>query len=303
VAALAPAALILAEQLAAREGWAIAGILKRQPVTEHIPVLAYSLDESQNQGELLELNYLHKPLQAEQLASELAQILAPSDKPQAVLVVDDDPGILDMHSRLIEQTGRRVLTARNGREALAALEHTRPDLILLDLMMPEMDGYETCQELKRFPELKDTIIVFFTARSEDFTQILGLDAGADDYLVKPFDLDELSARIRALLRRQAGRASPLIEHGALSLNPATHEVFQDGAPVNLSGREFALLNALLEHPGVPLSRAQLEERIYGWDEEVESNTVEVYIHSLRRKLGAEWIRNVRGVGYRVPERP
>ena len=128
-----------------------------------------------------------------------------------------------------------------------------------------------------------------------------LDAGADDYLVKPFDLDELSARIRALMRRHGGRASPVIEHGPLRLDPATHEFFLDGSPVNLSGREFSLLHALLEQPGVPLSRAQLEERIYGWNEEIESNAIEVYIHSLRRKLGAEWIRNVRGVGYRVPE--
>jgi two-component system response regulator QseB len=103
------------------------------------------------------------------------------------------------------------------------------------------------------------------------------------------------------MRRHGGRASPVIEHGPLRLDPATHEFFLDGSPVNLSGREFSLLHALLEQPGVPLSRAQLEERIYGWNEEIESNAIEVYIHSLRRKLGAEWIRNVRGVGYRVPE--
>ena len=143
-------------------------------------------------------------------------------------------------------------------------------------------------------------VLVITARDSVADRVKGLDAGADDYLVKPFDLDELSARIRALIRRQSGRASPLIEHGALVLNPATHQVTLSGQPVSLSAREFSLLHALLEQPGVPLSRAQLEDRIYGWDEEVESNTVEVYIHALRRKLGADWIRNVRGVGYLVP---
>jgi len=118
--------------------------------------------------------------------------------------------------------------------------------------------------------------------------------------VKPFDLDELSARMRALLRRHAGRASPVIEHGDLRMNPATHELTQDGKPVALSAREFALLQALLERPGTPLSRTKLEERLYGWGEEIESNAVEVYIHSLRRKLGTERIKNIRGVGYLLP---
>jgi two-component system response regulator QseB len=131
-------------------------------------------------------------------------------------------------------------------------------------------------------------------------RVRGLDAGADDYLVKPFDLDELSARVRALMRRRDGRATPTIEVGALSLDPAAHAVTLAGRPVALSKREFSLLHALMKQPGRPLSRAQLEESLYGWSEEIESNAVEVHIHSLRRKLGAEWIRNVRGVGYMVP---
>jgi two-component system, OmpR family, response regulator QseB len=170
---------------------------------------------------------------------------------------------------------------------------------LLDLGLPRKSGLDLLTGLRKKGHAMPVLVI--TARDSVVDRVKGLDAGADDYLVKPFDLNELSARIRALMRRRGGRASPVIEHGALSLNPATHEVVLNGAPVNLSGREFALLHALLEQPGVPLSRAQLEERLYGWDEEVESNTVEVYIHSLRRKLGAEWIRNVRGVGYRVPE--
>ena len=143
-------------------------------------------------------------------------------------------------------------------------------------------------------------VLVITARDAIADRIRGLDAGADDYLVKPFDLDELSARMRAVQRRRAGRAEPVIENGPLRMNPATHEVTLDGTPVTLSAREFALLQALLEQPGVPLSRARLEEKLYGWGDEVESNAIEVHIHSLRRKLGAEQIKNIRGVGYLVP---
>jgi two-component system, OmpR family, response regulator QseB len=140
-------------------------------------------------------------------------------------------------------------------------------------------------------------VLVLTARDAVPDRVQGLDCGADDYLVKPFDLDELTARIRALLRRQAGRSEPTIHFGALALNPALRQVLNGGQEVALSAKEFALLQALIEHPGAVLSRAQLEQRLYGWDEEVESNAVEVHIHNLRRKLGPELIRNVRGVGY------
>jgi DNA-binding response OmpR family regulator len=142
-------------------------------------------------------------------------------------------------------------------------------------------------------------VVVLTARDAVADRVAGLDAGADDYLVKPFDLRELAARVRAVMRRKAGAACPLIEHNGVRLDPATMEVCQRGQPVDVSPREFALLKALLEHPGRILSRAQLEDHLYGWGEEVESNVVEVHIHALRRKLGVEFIRNVRGVGYRV----
>jgi two-component system, OmpR family, response regulator QseB len=131
----------------------------------------------------------------------------------------------------------------------------------------------------------------------------GLDAGADDYLVKPFALDELAARLRALQRRSAGRAEPLIELGPLTVDPARHEVRLDGRAVPLSPREFALLQLLAEHPGRPFSRARIEERLYGWEGQVESNAVEVHVHALRRKLGPEWVKTLRGVGYMVPRRP
>ena len=171
-------------------------------------------------------------------------------------------------------------------------------MVLLDLGLPRRDGISLLEQLR---SAGNTIpVLIMTARDAVADRVRGLDAGADDYLVKPFDLDELSARVRALQRRQRGTASPLISIGGLQIDPASHQVTLDAKPVRLAAREFALLCALAEQPGKPLSRAQLEERIYGWDQEVESNTIEVHIHALRRKLGAEWIRNLRGVGYYVP---
>jgi two-component system response regulator QseB len=140
-------------------------------------------------------------------------------------------------------------------------------------------------------------VLIITARDAVADRVAGLDAGADDYMVKPFDLDELAARVRALVRRRAGRAQPKLAHGALLLDPATREVTRAGVPVALSPREFALLEALMMRPGAVLSRAQLEDRLYGWSEPVESNAVEVHLHGLRRKIGAQAIRNVRGVGW------
>ncbi len=217
-----------------------------------------------------------------------------------LLLVEDDPMIgAGVHNGL-RQEGHSVDWVRDGRAAELAVANDVYELVLLDLGLPGKTGLELLSAMRR-KGLSVPVLVI-TARDSVADRVRGLDAGADDYLVKPFDLDELSARIRALMRRQSGRASPLIERGPLVMNPATREVSMNGAPVALSGREFALLHALIERPGVPLSRAQLEERIYGWGEEIESNAIEVYIHSLRRKLGADCIRNVRGVGYMVPER-
>ena len=217
-----------------------------------------------------------------------------------LLLVEDDPMIGASVQSGLRQEGYSVDWVRDGAAAELALASGVHELVLLDLGLPRKTGLDLLAGWRRNGLVLPVLVI--TARDSVADRVKGLDAGADDYLVKPFSFDELVARIRALMRRQAGRASPLMENGSLTLNSATHEVFLDGSPVYLSGREFALLQALLEQPRVPLSRAQLEERIYGWDEEVESNTVEVYIHSLRRKLGAGWIRNVRGVGYTVPER-
>ena len=218
-----------------------------------------------------------------------------------VLLAEDDAMIGAAVRDRLRSQGFAVDWVRDGRAADAALEGDVYDLLLLDLGLPGREGLAVLKALRGRGSVLPVVIV--TARDAVDDRVAGLDAGADDYVVKPFDLKELEARLRAVLRRRAGSASSVIEHGRLSLDLASHELRRDGVPVPVSPREFALLHALLEHPGRILSRAQLEERLYGWGEEVGSNVVEVHIHSLRRKLGADLIRNVRGVGYRIPEDP
>jgi len=186
---------------------------------------------------------------------------------------------------------------RDAEAAAQTLATERFDLVLLDLGLPRGDGLDVLRGLRARGDATPTIVL--TARDATPDRVAGLDAGADDYLVKPFDLDELNARIRAVARRHSGRAQPLLAAGAVTLDPATRQVTREGEPVLLSAREFAVLEALMLRPGALLSRAQLEDRLYGWGEEIESNAVSVYIHQLRRKLGAGFIQNVRGVGYFV----
>lgn len=201
----------------------------------------------------------------------------------------------------LRQEGYTVDWVRDGDAAELATATNDYDAILLDLGLPGKTGLELLAQWRRKQNTLPILII--TARDSVDDRIAGLDTGADDYLVKPFDLNELAARLRALLRRRAGRASPIIEHGPLTLDPATHDVRLNDEAITLSNREFALLHALLQQPGVPLSRSQLEDRLYGWDEEIGSNAVEVHIHSLRRKIGNDLIRNLRGVGYMVPRQP
>ena len=215
-----------------------------------------------------------------------------------VLLVEDDPMIGKSVQQGLRQDGYTVDWLRDGEAAELALATTPYEMLLLDLGLPRKSGLELLARLRGSDNRIPVLVI--TARDSVADRIAGLDAGADDYVIKPFDLDELAARMRAVLRRHAGRADPVITLGDLRMNPATHELTQSGQPVPLSARELALLQALLEQPGVPLSRARLEERLYGWGEEIESNAVEVYIHSLRRKLGAERIKNIRGVGYLIP---
>ncbi|QQS54760.1 MAG: winged helix-turn-helix domain-containing protein [Candidatus Competibacteraceae bacterium] len=214
-----------------------------------------------------------------------------------VLLVEDDTMIGDSLRKGLRGEGFTVDWARDGRDAELALETAEYALVLLDLGLPKKDGLAVLRDWRQRGNAVPVLVL--TARDAVPDRVMGLDSGADDYLVKPFDLAELLARMRALLRRQAGRARDLIEMGTLRLDPVAHGVEYRGQPVFLSAREFALLHALLETPGAVLSREQLEDRLYGWGEEVESNAVEVHIHNLRRKLDPRIIRTVRGVGYRL----
>ncbi|HZG19160.1 MAG TPA: response regulator [Herbaspirillum sp.] len=215
-----------------------------------------------------------------------------------VLLVEDDPMVGEAVRKGLRQDGFTIDWVQDGKSADVALRAEDYAMLLLDLGLPQKDGLAVLRTLRERGSAIPVLIT--TARDAVADRVAGLDAGADDYLIKPFDLEELSARMRALSRRQAGRAESLVQVREVVLNPATHEVTVGGKPVNLSAREFALLQAFMDRPGVVLSRAQLEEKLYGWDDSIESNAVEVHIHALRKKVGSDFIKNVRGVGYLVP---
>ena len=216
-----------------------------------------------------------------------------------LLLVEDDTMIGEVVLDLLRAEHYAVDWVKDGAMADTALHSQSYDLVLLDLGLPRRDGLDVLRSMRL--RKQDTPVIVATARDAKEQRIAGLDAGADDYVLKPYDLDELLARIRALLRRAAGRPEPLFEHGGVSINPLTREVLKDGVAVSLSAREWAVLEALIARPGIVLSRAQLEEKLYSWKDEVSSNAVEVYIHGLRKKLGSELIHNVRGLGYMVPK--
>jgi two-component system response regulator QseB len=214
-----------------------------------------------------------------------------------LLLVEDDVMIGAGIRTGLRQEDFVVDWVQDGRAAELALAAEAYAAVLLDLGLPRKDGFAVLEGLRRRKNRVPVLII--TARDAVADRVKGLNEGADDYLVKPFDLNELAARIRAVLRRQAGRAEPRVTFGRLTLDPAARRVTQAGREVPVSAREFALLEALLHRPGAALSRAQLEERIYGWGEEVASNSVEVHVHNLRKKLGDATIRTVRGVGYAI----
>lgn len=218
-----------------------------------------------------------------------------------LLLIEDDPMIGESLEEGLRDEHYAVDWVRDGRQAELALESNVYDLVALDLGLPKKQGLDLLSDYRA--RKGDLPVLIITARDATEDRVRGLDAGADDYLVKPFDIDELFARVRALLRRRAGRASPTISHCGLTLDPATREVRFNGKPLSLSAREFALLQALLDPPGHVVTKARLEEKLYGWNEQVESNIVDVYVHHLRRKLGASFIKNVRGVGYKVTSGP
>ncbi len=216
-----------------------------------------------------------------------------------LLLVEDDKALGEGLRLGLRQDGYTVDWLEDGASALHALLSEDFDLLVLDLGLPRMSGLQVLRELRRSGSALPVLIL--TARDATEDRIAGLDAGADDYLVKPFDLDELKARLRALLRRSAGRAELRIEHAGVSLDPSSQQVSYQGKPVPMTPKEYLLLHELLSQPGKVLTRERLAQLLYGWDEEAESNTLEVHIHHLRKKLFSSLIRTVRGVGYLVEE--
>jgi two-component system response regulator QseB len=218
-----------------------------------------------------------------------------------ILLVEDDPLLGDGLAAGLRQTGAAVDWLQDGEAANIALKDERFDVVVLDLGLPRLSGMDVLRKLRGRADT--TPVLILTARDATADKVSGLDCGADDYLVKPVDLDELAARVRALTRRSAGRSTPLIEHGPLQIDPAAHKVTVGGEAVELSSREFALLLALLDNAGRVMTRDQLQSHVYGWTEEPDSNAVEVHIHHLRRKLGGSLIKTLRGVGYMIDKAP
>jgi DNA-binding response OmpR family regulator len=214
-----------------------------------------------------------------------------------VLLVEDDRMIGDSVRAALRQAGFAVDWVRDGPAAETSLATERFDVVLLDLGLPQRDGLDVLRAVRARGDR--TPVIVLTARDALTSRVAGLDAGADDYLLKPFELDELLARMRAVMRRHAGHAASAIQVQDVVLDAATRQVSRAGQPVALSAREFALLEALMARPGAILSRAQLEDRLYGWGDQIDSNAISVFIHQLRRKLGEDFIHTVRGVGYYV----
>lgn len=215
-----------------------------------------------------------------------------------ILVVEDEPKTGDYLKQGLSEAGFVVDLARDGRDGLHQALTDAYDLAVLDVMLPGIDGWQVLQGIRKAG--KDIPVLFLTAKDSVEDRVKGLETGADDYLVKPFDLSELLARMRVLARRQAGAAVCILDSGGgLRLDLGTRVAAFQGSEARMSAREFALLQALMLRPGAILSRAELEDRIYGWNEEVESNAVEVLIHAVRKKLGASAIQNVRGMGWMV----
>jgi DNA-binding response OmpR family regulator len=212
-----------------------------------------------------------------------------------LLLVEDDELLGNGLQVGLQQSGYAVDWVKDGQSAELFLGADPYDLMILDIGLPKRSGIEVLRSLRKRGD--PLPVLMLTARDTVEDKVAGLDSGADDYLVKPFDLDELAARIRALLRRRSGRSEPVIRHKDIVLDPASHVVTRAGQPVEIAPRVFAVLLQLLEHRGRVLSRAQLEQNLYSWKDEVDSNAVEVHIHHLRKKLGAELIRTLRGVGY------
>lgn len=218
-----------------------------------------------------------------------------------ILAVDDEPDIIEIIAYNLTKEGYEVVTANNGADAIKLAREHKPDLIILDIMMPRMDGIETCRQLREIDKLKNTFIVFLTARDEEFVEIMGFNAGADDYISKPIKPRALLSRINAILRRSSGKeevVQPKIEINDLVIDRETYIVYKGGEQITLAKKEFELLYLLASKPGKVFSRDLILEQIWGNDVVVINRTIDVHIRKLREKVGEDYIQTVKGVGYK-----
>ena len=219
--------------------------------------------------------------------------------PEKILIVDDEPDIVNLLDYHLTKKGYLTKTAQNGKEALDVAKNFQPDLILLDLMMPEMDGIETCVEIRESKEIKDTLVALLTARSEDYSQIAGFDSGADDYITKPIKPRVLMSRIKALLRRKAEKNTGAASTAELFIDTEKYVVFQKGNELLLPKKEFELLALLFSKPGKVFTRDVILNKVWGGDIIVGDRTIDVHVRKLREKLGDGYIKTVKGVGYKL----
>jgi two-component system alkaline phosphatase synthesis response regulator PhoP len=221
-----------------------------------------------------------------------------------ILLVDDEPDIIEIIRYNLSAEGYKIMSAENGRDALRKAKKERPQLIILDVMMPEMDGIETCEQMRKQPELKDTVIAFLTARGEDYSQMAGFDAGADDYITKPIKPKILTSKVKALLRRFReidAQREEVLTLGDLVINRNEYKVYNGDEELVLPRKEFELLYLLASHPGRVYKREEIMEKIWGNDVVVGGRTIDVHIRKLREKIGDESFQTVKGVGYKFVE--
>lgn len=223
-----------------------------------------------------------------------------SKKEIKILLVDDEPDILEIVGYNLSQEGYQVLTASNGKEAIQVARKELPQLIIMDVMMPEMDGMEACEHIRKIPELNEVIITFLTARSEDYSQVAGLEAGADDYISKPIKPKILVSKVKALLRRLKGEESKsdTISLGDIEINREEYKIFKDGEEINLPRKEFELFYLLASKPGKVFKRDEILEKVWGNEVIVGGRTIDVHIRKLREKIGDDLFKTIKGVGYK-----
>jgi two-component system phosphate regulon response regulator PhoB len=231
--------------------------------------------------------------------------MLPNDVAERILVIDDEVDLLELIRVNLDQAGYRVETAGSGREGLAALRRSPPDLLVLDLMLPDVSGTEICRQVRAAPELAQLPVLMLTAKADEVDRVVGFEVGADDYVTKPFSPRELVLRVRAVLRRRQSETAPrgTLEHSGLRLDPDRHRCFVEGAEVELTAKEFDLLQGLMRRPGRVMTREQLLDRVWGSDIAVTHRTIDTHLKRLREKLGpaGSLIETVRGVGYRFAE--